>query len=173
MIRAPSPLVSITVSAVLVSLSSFICQACNPVSQMSQCFSCHGSAHKRLCVSHSSLQTQVLHRPVNGFVRWPFHRAGHKDRQGTAISMCVSLLVCACTCACFSHRHQELVQEIKGHTSILQRHVSAKFLSGFSVGQHNSVSCHSVLSLSDMSFYEKIMTCNSNPNNCLRVVYLL
>lgn len=90
---------------VLVCLPAFICQpACNPVgqslSQMSQCFSCHGSAHKCLFVSLSPLQTQVLHRPVNGFVRWPFHRASLEDGQQTAIRLSVCLHVCACVCVC-------------------------------------------------------------------------
>lgn len=103
-------------------------QSSQSVSHMSQCFSCHGSAHKCLFVSLSSLQTQVLHRPVNGFVRWPFHRASHEDRQRTAISLCVSLCVSVSTCVCFSHRHQDSVQEIKGHPSIRHSHVSARFL---------------------------------------------
>lgn len=99
-------LTSVSVSVCLyLSASS---QTSQSVSQMSQCLSCHGSAHKCLFVSLSSLQTQVLHRPVNGFVRWPFHRASHEDRQGTAISPCVRLRICVCTCICFSHRQQRL-----------------------------------------------------------------
>lgn len=63
-------------------------------------------------VSLKSLQTQVLHRLVNGFVRWPFHRASHEDRQQTAISLCVVV------CARLSLGHQESLKEIKEHTGI-------------------------------------------------------
>lgn len=63
-------------------------------------------------VSLKSLQTQVLHRLVNGFVRWPFHRASHEDRQQTAIGLCVLV------CVRLSLGHQESLKEIKDHTGI-------------------------------------------------------
>lgn len=82
-----------------VGVSACLClSSSSQSSQMSQCFSCHGSAHKCLFVSLSSLQTQVLHRPVNGFVRWPFHRASHEDRQRTAISLPMCLRTCVYVC---------------------------------------------------------------------------
>lgn len=73
-------------------------------------------------VSLKSLQTQVLHRLVNGFVRWPFHRAGHEDRQQeTAISLCVVV----CVRVRLSPGHQESLKEIKYHTGILSSRAPA------------------------------------------------
>lgn len=158
MICVPS-LVSIIVSMVLVSLPAFICQpARNPVSQMSQCFSCHGSAHKCLFVSLSSLQTQVLHRPVNGFVRWPFHRASHEDRQRTAISLSVCVSVCVWTCVCFSHRHQEISSGNKWPPKYPPQWCISKIpLSYFPVRQQSVIQPAIMLNnLAHMSFYRTI-----------------
>lgn len=165
----------ITVSLVSLSMSAFICQpAPNPVSQsvsqMSQCLSCHGSAHKCLFVSLSSLQTQVLHRPVNGFVRWPFHRASHEDRQGTAISPCVHLRVCVYMCM-FQSQAARLGSGNKRPPKYPPESCISKIpVSGFSVRQQSSRSNVSLSvtqpaviqnHLYDTFFYRKIKNCQN------------
>lgn len=90
--------VSITVSVVLVSLSAVICQpAGDPVSQMSQCFSSHGSAHKCL-FCHSACNrhryyTALLMALSDGLFTEPVTKIDSR-LLSVCVSACVHVNMC-------------------------------------------------------------------------------
>lgn len=90
--------VSITVSAVLVSLSAVICQpAGDPVSQMSQCFSSHGSAQKCL-FCHSACNrhryyTALLMALSDGLFAEPVTKIDSR-LLSVCVSACVHVNMC-------------------------------------------------------------------------------